>query len=182
MKIHELKCGLSFYNRLSPEGKTAEIRLNDRDYQVKDYLVLYPHREGETDRLLVPQGFYMAQITDIVTAEEFPRGLQEGYVMLSMRSVGGHEGRAVREMLTLQRWKAGAIKCESQWDPQIVGKLLGLDIGDDIRVKLEPKIRELNKELIKVRKQLDFYLTRDFNERATPEGCKRQLERGFPEP
>lgn len=43
----------------------------------------------------------------------------------------------------LARWKAEALLVESRWDCQRVGKLLGIQLGHDIRPNIEPKIRAL---------------------------------------
>ncbi|MGR3301259.1 MAG: DUF3850 domain-containing protein, partial [Candidatus Scalindua sp.] len=40
MKIHELKSDPLVFDMVNSEWKTLEIRLNDRDYQLYDYLLL----------------------------------------------------------------------------------------------------------------------------------------------
>ena len=79
IKIHELKIDFDFYQRIVAEWKKAEIRKNDRNFQVGDFLLFkvlskfhYPYR-----------AFF--KITDILTQSEFKEGLKPGYVMLSIR-------------------------------------------------------------------------------------------------
>jgi len=65
-----------------------------------------------------------------------------------------------RDRLTLQlaelaRWKEEQMQVESEWDPQIIGELLGLRIGDSIRKDIEPKIRELKRELAQATEALE---------------------------
>jgi len=48
-----------------------------------------------------------------------------------------------RERDELATWKRASIQVESMWNPQTVGKLLGMTLGDSIHQNIEPKIREL---------------------------------------
>lgn len=78
--IHHLKTHWKFYDRVNRLEKTAEIRKNDRDFRRHDYLNLERLQPG------VPTGHqHFVEITDILTHEEYPEGLQPGYVMLSFR-------------------------------------------------------------------------------------------------
>jgi hypothetical protein len=43
----------------------------------------------------------------------------------------------------LKAWKESAIAIEKEWDPQAVGTLLNIRLGQSIRANIEPKIREL---------------------------------------
>lgn len=50
MKTHELKCDTKFFGAVQSGEKPFEMRENDRDFKVGDYLIL---REGE----LRPNGY-----------------------------------------------------------------------------------------------------------------------------
>lgn len=85
LKIHKLKTVNPFFNRVanrkSTHMKTAELRLNDRNYQVGDTVILQEYNPN--DKYYAYSGREITfVITDIVTSEEFP-GLQPGYCMLS---------------------------------------------------------------------------------------------------
>lgn len=43
----------------------------------------------------------------------------------------------------LRVWKESCLKVESAWDPQEIGRLLGIPLGEDIRANIKPKIEEL---------------------------------------
>jgi DNA repair exonuclease SbcCD ATPase subunit len=43
----------------------------------------------------------------------------------------------------LQRWKDEQLAIEIKWNPQAVGRLLGMTVGDEIREGIEPAIRSL---------------------------------------
>ena len=85
MTTHELKIEPRWYQRVIDKTKTAELRLNDRDFQAGDWLVLreyarLPFGPSEYTRRSV-----RTQITHVLT--EAP-GLKRGYVVLSF-TVGG---------------------------------------------------------------------------------------------
>lgn len=48
-----------------------------------------------------------------------------------------------RELNDLTRWKAKALEVERSWDPQAVGKLLGMTIGTPIHQNIQPAIEKL---------------------------------------
>lgn len=49
MKVHELKCWTQFFERILDGTKTFELRKNDRDFQVGDFLLLREY-DPETQR------------------------------------------------------------------------------------------------------------------------------------
>ena len=90
--VHELKIEPCWYQRILDGTKTAELRLNDRDDQVGDWLHL---RELDTSRpRFLALSFtadpeftgraIFAQITHVLT--EVP-GLKRGYAVLSLSLV-----------------------------------------------------------------------------------------------
>ena len=82
--IHELKLDRKFFKRVREGKKRAELRYNDRNYRIGDFLLL---REfAGADRRYTGNRI-MVKVLDIVTRDEFPAGLREGYVMLSFRDL-----------------------------------------------------------------------------------------------
>lgn len=77
IRVHFLKTVQPFYRRIVHGCKRAEIRLNDRDFKVGDYICCeeYPYN-GATQ---------LFKITDVLLASEYPAGLQPGYAMLSVK-------------------------------------------------------------------------------------------------
>ncbi|TMO75314.1 DUF3850 domain-containing protein [Pseudoalteromonas aurantia] len=76
--VHHLKIQKEHFDAIFG-GKTAEIRNNDRDFKVGEFLVL-----NEVDSSLEKTGRWtVVCINHILTADEFPCGLQKGYCMLS---------------------------------------------------------------------------------------------------
>lgn len=69
--IHELKIEKSYLDKLHDGAKKAEVRLNDRDYQVGDKLCFYNFKESSDE-------FF--RITHI----HMGLGMKEGYVVLSL--------------------------------------------------------------------------------------------------
>jgi hypothetical protein len=105
---HVLKIIPKFAVRVLYGNKKAEIRYNDRDFKVGDFVVFavvvpvsFKASEGRVfddknndvtaeislDRELEKCIF---EITDIVTSEEFPQGIQKGYCVLSLSCVRGN--------------------------------------------------------------------------------------------
>ncbi len=77
MTTHSIKCKPEYYEPLINGTKTAEIRENDRDYQVLDILIIQEfNRYGYTGR----EATYY--VTHVLT-DEFV-GLPKGWVMLSL--------------------------------------------------------------------------------------------------
>lgn len=81
-KIHKLKVWLKYYDATDQEKKPFELRKNDRDFKVNDYLYLQPFDNDK--QVEVQQGRIIAKITYVLTdAKEF--GLQDGYAILGLK-------------------------------------------------------------------------------------------------
>lgn len=81
-KIHKLKVWSAFYTELETEAKKFEIRLNDRDYQVNDYLELFPFDPIKDEP--VRNGRQIAKVTYILD-DAYKFGVREGYVIMSLK-------------------------------------------------------------------------------------------------
>jgi hypothetical protein len=82
MKIHELKCESNYFIEQKNKNKSFEIRKNDRDFKIGDYILLSEVSTGErkyTGRHL------MLRITFILFTGGFPEGLKQDYVILSTK-------------------------------------------------------------------------------------------------
>ena len=79
MTVHRLKIYPDYYYDICSGKKTAEIRLDDRDYNVGDTLYLCPWTAatGYTD-----DPFVCVRITHILKSTDFP-GLSPGFSLLS---------------------------------------------------------------------------------------------------
>lgn len=93
MTVHELKLDDRFYDAVWNELKTCEIRRNDEDFKVGDTLVMrryFPKTGtyGEYREEMSPDSYpikerIIATVTHILTHDDFPEGINEGYVVLS---------------------------------------------------------------------------------------------------
>jgi len=81
IRTHELKTVEPFFSDVFNGNKTAEIRMNDRDYRRGDLLILkqyFKHRGHATGYFT---GRYVgAKVTHVLKNDNY---LQPGYVMLS---------------------------------------------------------------------------------------------------
>jgi len=80
MNNHELKTINPHFKNLWCGAKKFEIRKNDRDFQVADIVTL---REWDKDSYT--ERFMRFKITHILTHEDFPEGINEGYCVMSLR-------------------------------------------------------------------------------------------------
>ena len=93
MSTHELKCWPEFFGPLNSGDKTAELRLNDRNFQVGDILIL---REWEPTTQVYSGNECRRRVTHVmhgvgtVGAIAPLRGLSSKFVMLSLREVERH--------------------------------------------------------------------------------------------
>lgn len=71
-RTHKLKIDSCYHAQIHAGNKTAELRMNDRDYQ-------------KGDRLLFGQNKDLYEITHILS--NFPDGLMPGYVVLSFKKL-----------------------------------------------------------------------------------------------
>lgn len=74
MAYHTLKCDPEFFGPVSLGLKTAEIRLNDRDYKVGDWLILQEYHNGYSGRQVSRKVVHIAEV-DFVSP---------GYVLMSI--------------------------------------------------------------------------------------------------
>lgn len=74
MPAHQLKIAPEFYLAVTSGLKTAELRLNDRDYKVGDWLILNEYHNGYTGRQVARKVVHIADVGFIA----------EGYVLISM--------------------------------------------------------------------------------------------------
>jgi ASC-1-like (ASCH) protein len=81
VRTHRLKTLTQYFENVQNGRKSAELRLNDRDYQVGDILVLEGY--DANDKLYVG-GSVTKQITHILSG---CRGLEPGYCVLSLDEV-----------------------------------------------------------------------------------------------
>lgn len=78
--IHELKCESRFFTKVSEGKKTFELRKNDRDFQVGDYLALNEtDREGSED--YYTGNSLIARVRYILDDKEY---VPEGYVAMGI--------------------------------------------------------------------------------------------------
>jgi len=76
MQTHQLRISREYYANVCNERKKCEIRLNDRDFQCGDSIRFYD-TEGQLYLPAIDFG-----ITHVL---QFPEGLKEGYVALSIK-------------------------------------------------------------------------------------------------
>lgn len=88
MKFHDLKCWSVHYQEVISGRKKAELRLNDRDFNTGDILVLWETVGENDDRLTGCASQY--RVTHII--KEF-QALQPGYVMMSIEPYYEHEAK-----------------------------------------------------------------------------------------
>lgn len=80
-KTHELKCAAGFYEAIVLGHKTAELRLNDRDFAPHDILHLLEFEYGKLTGQSIKK-----RITHIVWDSNGP-WLSPGYCMLSLGEI-----------------------------------------------------------------------------------------------
>jgi ASC-1-like (ASCH) protein len=91
MTDHVLKLNQRYFDAVENGIKTFEVRRNDRDYKVGDRLMLTDvDDEGNpiynTGLSRLPR-FVFAEVTYILTHDDFPDGVPEGYVVMSIKAV-----------------------------------------------------------------------------------------------
>lgn len=97
--VHDLKCNPDSYTRIANGQKRAEVRLNDRDYQAGDLLLLRElydedffgadiwennHRERIQETGFTGETM-LARVTDVFPGGQY--GIDPGYVLLSIERV-----------------------------------------------------------------------------------------------
>ena len=76
-KTHFLKITQHWFNELS-NGKSFEVRKNDRDYKTGDVLNIYVPDTMDTRSF---------RVTYVLTAEQFSDGIKEGYCVLGIKEI-----------------------------------------------------------------------------------------------
>jgi len=80
MTVHFLKLSDKFYEDVKNGKKTFEIRKNDREFAVKDKLIL---REVTSDGVYTGR-LCARQVEYIIRHDDFSSGIPEGYVVMSI--------------------------------------------------------------------------------------------------
>ncbi|MDW5418109.1 DUF3850 domain-containing protein [Iodobacter sp. CM08] len=81
MATHELKIHPELFAEILLGNKTAEIRKDDRGFQLGDTLIIYPY-DPECNERIGNDDCYR-KVTHIVRGGQF--GIEPGYVLLSMK-------------------------------------------------------------------------------------------------
>lgn len=77
---HDIKTIQPYFNDIWDGNKTAELRKNDRDYKVGDWIMM---REWCPVTGAYSRRVILVEVTHIMSDEKF--GLQPGYVMMSIK-------------------------------------------------------------------------------------------------
>lgn len=88
MKTHELKIKEMYYQRIFDKEKMSEIRFNDRDYQVGDYIQFkykWDYEDVPKEAKIISNYLFVEDLYKITHVLFFPEGLKEGYVCLSIK-------------------------------------------------------------------------------------------------
>lgn len=75
--VHVLKCNIFFLTDVAHGRKTFEVRKHDRDFQVGNVLELFDDHGSRTSK----------RVSYILTHEDFPDGIKEGYAVLGLVAV-----------------------------------------------------------------------------------------------
>jgi hypothetical protein len=88
-KIHTLKTAIEHYQNCCRQVKKAELRFDDRGFKTGDILVLYPvDNNGNTLHRVDTDSCYCTfLVTHLLSHKDFPDGLKENYVMLSIKRI-----------------------------------------------------------------------------------------------
>lgn len=79
-KVHELKTWTSYFLQVKYGFKTFEVRKNDRDFQVGDYVKL---KEWDNETETYTGRFLHRQIDYILHGGQF--GIEKGYVVMQLK-------------------------------------------------------------------------------------------------
>lgn len=82
MKTHELKTVNPFFQDVWDGRKTFEMRVDDRLFRLGDRLLL---KEYDKDKGYYSGRIVHAEVNHILTAADFPEGLREGYICMSIK-------------------------------------------------------------------------------------------------
>lgn len=84
---HTLKIEYQWYLRIKDRTKVAEVRIHDRDYQAGDSLLLHIGRFDLRDGVK----YVTAKVTHVLSAKQFPDGIQPGYCVLSLANISDEQ-------------------------------------------------------------------------------------------
>lgn len=87
MSKHSLKISPAYFDAVKNRLKTFEIRKNDRDYKIGDTLTLSEWIPGTYEAGSFSGRRVNVAITYILSHDEFPDGINEGYVVLGIVKV-----------------------------------------------------------------------------------------------
>lgn len=87
MKIHELKVWPRYFEQVRIGNKTFEIRLNDRNFQVRDILILKEFISKEDDNYYIEKEYYTDRELDCKITYITDFGLQTGYVCMGIKLI-----------------------------------------------------------------------------------------------
>jgi len=83
MTIHYLKLQTEYFDAVLNGLKTFEVRKNDRDYRLGDTLALMCFHGKDP----IQRPNCIVCVTYILTHEQFPEGVPEGYVVMGIKRV-----------------------------------------------------------------------------------------------
>ena len=92
MRAHRLKIWPAPFRAVCDERKTCEVRRADRDFQVGDFLMLV---EFDPQKDALTGDYICRKITHVHRAEDVPRGLIDGFVVLSITDCDTFEIKAL---------------------------------------------------------------------------------------
>lgn len=78
---HSVKIEPRFYRMVINGLKPYEVRFNDRDYRVGDYLAL---NEWDAEKEEYTHKTALFEIVSVLNSEDFPDGINLGYVVLGL--------------------------------------------------------------------------------------------------
>lgn len=81
MKVHHIKVESKFWDRVKIGVKPWEVRLNDRDYQTGDQVVL---REWSPIKKEFTEEYKLYNITYLLQGKQY--GLKKGYCIFTLES------------------------------------------------------------------------------------------------
>jgi hypothetical protein len=77
MKVHEVKIDFDEFSKIIDGRKKCEVRFNDRDYQVRDFMLI---RQTNHNRNTYTGKYGLLEITDKYDTE----AMKDGWVVLSI--------------------------------------------------------------------------------------------------
>lgn len=87
MTAHEMKLHTRWFDAVANGAKRFEIRKDDRGgFKAGDYLILKEIDFNKNEVIFYTGRAVAVKITHVLTAEEFPAGIKEGYAILSIGS------------------------------------------------------------------------------------------------